>query len=381
MSRNSSGVYSLPLPAYIAGTTITSSAMNTNLSDIATALTGSVASNGVTSMTGPLKLAAGTLGAPALTLVSDTTTGFYNSAAGSLTYVSVGVPTVVLSGAGLATTNFSASGNVTITGSLTTGAQVITGTVVPLAVRNTTNDTSEHTIMTLGLGSGVGAVYGVTALGAGANDVTQVRHYIGATEIYRFTATTITSQRDIAVGASITIDSSGYIDLLEIAAPGAGAANVGRLYAVDEAGTTILAYVDSAAVVTNLRGATQAEQETGTATNVWVTPGIQKYNALHPKAILCYNLSTQSIIFSTGVSGVVRNATGDFTVTLNFSFSSAAAYSVVGWARGATASAPAIVSADPAGTKTASTIQLIVENDASTPVNSIEVTVVFFGDI
>lgn len=57
MSRNGSGVYNLPAGNPVTtGTTITSSWANSTLSDIATALTGSVASDGQTTMTGDLNL-------------------------------------------------------------------------------------------------------------------------------------------------------------------------------------------------------------------------------------------------------------------------------------------------------------------------------------
>lgn len=57
MSRNGSGVYNLPAGnPVVTGTTISSSWANTTLSDIATALTGSVAADGQTPMTGPLAM-------------------------------------------------------------------------------------------------------------------------------------------------------------------------------------------------------------------------------------------------------------------------------------------------------------------------------------
>lgn len=57
MSRNGSGVYLLPAGnPVITGTTISSSAMNGTLSDIATALTGSLAADGQTPATGNLPM-------------------------------------------------------------------------------------------------------------------------------------------------------------------------------------------------------------------------------------------------------------------------------------------------------------------------------------
>ena len=57
MSRNGSGVYSLPSGnPVVTGTTITSNWANTTLSDIASALTGSLAADGQTTATGSLNM-------------------------------------------------------------------------------------------------------------------------------------------------------------------------------------------------------------------------------------------------------------------------------------------------------------------------------------
>jgi hypothetical protein len=57
MSRNGSGTYTLPAGnPVVTGTTITSSWANTSLSDIASALTGSIAADGQTPMTGALNM-------------------------------------------------------------------------------------------------------------------------------------------------------------------------------------------------------------------------------------------------------------------------------------------------------------------------------------
>lgn len=58
MPRNGSGVYSLPESAFIPQTPISSSAVNSDLSDIAAALTGSLPRNGEAGMTSVLPLAA-----------------------------------------------------------------------------------------------------------------------------------------------------------------------------------------------------------------------------------------------------------------------------------------------------------------------------------
>lgn len=57
MSRNGSGTYNLPVGnPVVTGTTITSTWANTTLTDIATALTGSVAADGQTPITGNLNM-------------------------------------------------------------------------------------------------------------------------------------------------------------------------------------------------------------------------------------------------------------------------------------------------------------------------------------
>ena len=57
MSRNGSGTYSLPAGnPVVTGTTISSTWANTTLNAIASALTGSVASDGQTPMTGSLAM-------------------------------------------------------------------------------------------------------------------------------------------------------------------------------------------------------------------------------------------------------------------------------------------------------------------------------------
>ena len=98
MPRNGSGTYSLPQPAFVPGTTISSAAVNSDLSDIATALTGSISADGQTPITGGLKITNGTTGLPALAFITDLTTGIYLASAGNLGLSSGGQGTISLSG-------------------------------------------------------------------------------------------------------------------------------------------------------------------------------------------------------------------------------------------------------------------------------------------
>jgi len=119
MSRNGSGTYTLPAGnPVVTGTTIASTWANNTLTDIASALTGSLASDGQTSMSGNLNLNSNkivNLATP--TLSTDAVTKAYADAlvggAGSFT-------TLTSSGA----TTFTAG---TASTSTTTGTAVITG--------------------------------------------------------------------------------------------------------------------------------------------------------------------------------------------------------------------------------------------------------------
>lgn len=82
-ARNGSGTYTTP-NSFSPGTTISSSDMNENFSDIASEITNSVAVDGQSSMTGPLKLQNGTQAAPALTFGSDLDTGCWRKGANNM---------------------------------------------------------------------------------------------------------------------------------------------------------------------------------------------------------------------------------------------------------------------------------------------------------
>lgn len=83
MPRNGSGTFSLPAANPVTtGTQITATWGNTTLSDIASEITGSVAADGQTTITGPIKFSAGSVSSPAMTFSSETNTGFYRSGAG-----------------------------------------------------------------------------------------------------------------------------------------------------------------------------------------------------------------------------------------------------------------------------------------------------------
>lgn len=76
MSRNGSGVYT-KVNTFVSGNTVTAAGHNQNWDDLATEMTNSVAADGQTSLTGALKAASGTVGAPGVTFASDPDSGLY----------------------------------------------------------------------------------------------------------------------------------------------------------------------------------------------------------------------------------------------------------------------------------------------------------------
>ena len=83
MPRNGSGTYTIPT-TLVAGTTALASDMNDNFSDLATALTGSLATNGESTMTGQIKAANGTEALPSITFGSDPNTGLRRKGADNI---------------------------------------------------------------------------------------------------------------------------------------------------------------------------------------------------------------------------------------------------------------------------------------------------------
>ena len=136
MPRNSSGIYTLPQAAFVSGTTISSSAMNSNLSDIASALTGSVPTAGGLALTGQLPLFVGTVGAPGLVFSSSLSTGFYLVSPNTWGFSVAGSQAFIINTDLSVTWAGSASfgGNLSVTGTLTTtGAASISALTIPTA--------------------------------------------------------------------------------------------------------------------------------------------------------------------------------------------------------------------------------------------------------
>lgn len=130
MSRNGAGTYSLPAPPspFVNGQTASATDMMTVLNDIASALTGSVAADGQTPMTGALNMnGQGITAAGAVAAASLTTTGA--ATVGNALTVTKGGATITAGGLTVSAGGATVTGNSTITGTLggLTGLTVASG--------------------------------------------------------------------------------------------------------------------------------------------------------------------------------------------------------------------------------------------------------------
>jgi hypothetical protein len=129
MSRNGSGTYNLPAGnPVVTGTTITSTWANTTLTDIASALTGSLAADGQTTATGPLNMGTQKItNIGAGTSATDAATLSQVTSAVAITGGTIdGTPIGATTAAAGKFTDLAASGTVTFTG--TGAAKMPSGT-------------------------------------------------------------------------------------------------------------------------------------------------------------------------------------------------------------------------------------------------------------
>ena len=81
MPRNGAGLYSLPVSPFVGNTVISPTDVNSDFSDIATAITQSIATTGVSQPSAPISFFAGTVSAPGITFLSHLTMGVYTDGA------------------------------------------------------------------------------------------------------------------------------------------------------------------------------------------------------------------------------------------------------------------------------------------------------------
>lgn len=104
MARDSSGNHTLPAGnPVVTGTPVSSTTHNNTLADLSSELTDSLSRSGKGGMSAALKLADGTVGAPALTFTSDADSGLYRVGANNVAISVNGVKTLEVKTTGVET--------------------------------------------------------------------------------------------------------------------------------------------------------------------------------------------------------------------------------------------------------------------------------------
>lgn len=188
MPRNGSGTHSLTT-TFVANTPILSADVNTLLEDVADEITGSLAIDGQSTMTGALKVADGTITAPGVAFGSDTNTGFYRSASGVIRASCDGTNSFTATATGATVTGtLAVSGAITATGGFSSGGIIPAGGIIMWSGSvasipsgwvicdglNSTPDLRDRFIV------GAGSTYAVAATG-GSADAVNVSHTHTAT--------------------------------------------------------------------------------------------------------------------------------------------------------------------------------------------------------
>ncbi len=247
---------------------MSATAVNQNFTDAGTALTGSLARDGQSSMTGQFKAIAGTVGAPGISFGVDTNTGFRRASEDEMRWVSGGADRFYIDSTGKAFVlgDLNLSGNIGLTAPIV----IATSSASLLTLRRTENDTTARTVEEWQSGSGAGAKGTLQVVGDGNNAVETLRWRVNGVAAFETTQSLFTADVPLAVGSNITLSPNGYTDFTEIVAPSNPASNVARLYAVDAGGVTKLNYRDSAGNVTNIPAG--VDLQVFTTSSTWTKP-------------------------------------------------------------------------------------------------------------
>ncbi len=209
MPRNSSGIYTLPAGNPVtAGTTIDATWANSTLSDIANEITNSLDRYGNGGMLASFRFSDGTVSAPGMSWINETTTGFYRAGAGQM-WVSVQstqVAQFTVNGITLpAGKNIAIGGTLNVTGtSAFTGAITATGGVVGNLTGNVTGNVTGNCT---GTAANVTGTVAVANGGTGAVTLTGLVKGNGTTA---FTAA-VAGTDYVAPGGALGTPSSGTL--------------------------------------------------------------------------------------------------------------------------------------------------------------------------
>lgn len=373
--RNGAGTYSIPNAPFIFDTVISETPVNGNFSDIANALTASIANDGQTPILANLQMSgykhtgvAPTSGASSRTEYTSTGTmqdgvpldaGYTGGTSTAYTatlspaiaaYADKQCFRVIFNAASGATPtiNFNSVGAKKIYQNVGGAAVQITTNDIPanfpaILRYDTTLDGAAGAFWIMNLSAGLSASIAFTGDISPAQITSDQNDYnptglSGASclRINSDAARNITGLQGGADGRIMTIYNVGSfaITLVDESASSSAAnrfANSTDLVIGPDEGV-FLQYDSTSSrwrsVRPNVQLATQAQMETGTTTLAFVSPGRQIYHPGHPKAWCNFVASTAAITADYGISSVTDNTTGNFSPQYDVAFSSTA-YAVV----------------------------------------------------
>lgn len=154
--------------------------------------------------------------------------------------------------------------------------------------------------------------------------------------------------------------------------PTSGSEDASIAFQAVVAGTLTSVLTLTAGGVTGSVVATQAQMETGTATDKIVSPGRQHFHPAHPKGVSRFNgTGTVAIVYDYNVDTITDNGTGNYTVNWDTDFSGTT-YSAVAISNGAETS---VGSSFGAGTT-----QVVTGNSSGTLTDFANINVWAIGD-
>lgn len=182
--------------SFSSGTTISSSAVNANFSDVAAEITGSLPRDGQAAMTGQLKASSGSASAPSVTFGADADTGLFRKAADTLGIAAGGTEI-----ASATSTAF------TITGLTATSAALTTPTIAGATLSGTLAGTPTFSgAVTFGaaptLSDGITVSAGTVALPAGSIETADLAASVVTTAKIADSAVTAAK---VATGAVVAV--------------------------------------------------------------------------------------------------------------------------------------------------------------------------------
>lgn len=270
MARDGFGTYSVP-NTFTPNTIMSATAVNANFTDAGTEITGSLARDGQSAMSGQFKAWEGSATAsvlPGIAFGLDVNTGFRLASEDEMRWVSGGEDRFYIDSTGKAFL----LGALEVTGTVTAASAIViaTSSASLLTLRRTENDTTARTVEQYESGSGASAKGELQVVGGGSNNVATMRWRVNSATAFEATSSLFSHSVDTAIGSNIRFDTDGYLDLTEITVPSSPAANIARLYCVDVSSTTRVAFKDNAGAITTFGQLTDRQQFDSSST--WTKP-------------------------------------------------------------------------------------------------------------